>query len=339
MLDRIDFEAHYYFPELLDYFSTRTQYPIYDRATKTFQRSDDFILRHPYRLTHLEESFAERIQMMDAHQIRMQVLSVSSGIDFLEPEESIVWCRKANDYIYSGMQQYPGRFQGFAALPVADIDAACQELDRCMTELGLIGWLADSNFGTSHLDDDQYFPILEKLAEHNGVLYIHPTQPIDERLKGLGPQLAAAPFGFGLDVSIDLMRMICKGVFDRLPNLRVMIGHLGEIFPYTMTRMNEKIRGYHSVAPAVNKHLPEYYFKNNIWVTTSGDFCQSALQCAIDILGVDRIVFGTDYPYEKPEAVDAFFDSVPVSKQSLNKIFFETAETNFIPSSAHTISN
>lgn len=83
MTNRIDFEAHYYFPELMDYFSTRTDYPMYDRATRTFRRSDDFTLRHPYRLTHLEESLDERIRIMDAHGVRMQVLSVSSGIDFL----------------------------------------------------------------------------------------------------------------------------------------------------------------------------------------------------------------------------------------------------------------
>ena len=231
MTNRIDFEAHYYFPELMDYFSTRTDYPMYDRATRTFRRSDDFTLRHPYRLTHLEESLDERIRIMDAHGVRMQVLSVSSGIDFLSPEESVEWCRKANDYLYEGMRKYPGRFQGFAALPVADLDASLQELERCMKELGFLGWLVDSNFGASHIDDDCYFPLLKKLADYHGALYIHPTQPIDERMKGLGPQLAAAPFGFGIDVSVDLMRMICKGIFDRLPTLKVLIGHMGEIFP------------------------------------------------------------------------------------------------------------
>lgn len=329
MSKKIDFEAHYYFKELLDYFSTRTTYPMYDRETKTFRRSDDFTLRHPYRLTHLEESLEERIAMMDAHDIQMQVLSLSSGVDFLEPAESIVWCKKANDYVYDGMKRYPGRFQGFAALPVADIDASVQELERCMTEFGFVGWLADSNFGDSYIDDDRYFPLLEKLAEHNGALYIHPTQPIDERMKGLGPQAAAAPFGFGIDVSIALMRMICKGVFDKLPNLKVLIGHLGEVFPYTMTRMNAKIRGYHSIAPAVNKELPEYYFKKNIWITTSGDFCHSALRCAVDVLGLDRVIFGTDYPYEYPEEIDNFFDQVQMSKQDMDQIYFKNANEAF----------
>ena len=124
--------------------------------------------------------------------------------------------------------------------------------------------------------------------------------------------------------------MICKGVFDRLPNLKVIIGHLGEIFPYTMTRMNEKIRGYHSIAPAVNKELPEYYFKHNIWVTTSGDFCHSALRCAVDILGLDHVLFGTDYPYEYPEAVDQFFDDVCMSKHDLDQIYFKNAERFFL---------
>lgn len=326
MLNRIDFEAHFYFPELMEYFSMRTEYPMYDPETQTFRRSDDFTLKHPYRLSHLQESLEDRIKMMDEHGIKMQVLSVSSGIDFLPVEESIEWCRKANDYIYQAMQLYPGRFQGFAALPVASIDAAIVELERCMKDLGFIGWLVDSNFSDSHIDDDRYFPILEKLEEYRGVLYIHPTQPIDDRLKGLGPQLAAAPFGFGIDVSIDLMRMICKGVFDELPGLKVMIGHLGEVFPYIMKRMNEKIKGYHSIAPAKNKQLPEYYFANNIWVTTSGDFCPYAMRCAVDVLGLDRIIFGTDYPYEYPETVDEFFDSLQMSRKDLDQIFYGNAD-------------
>lgn len=125
------------------------------------------------------------------------------------------------------------------------------------------------------------------------------------------------------------MRMICKGIFDRLPTLKVLIGHMGEIFPYTMRRMNEKIRGYHSIAPAVNRQLPEHYFRHNIWVTTSGDFCPSALRCAVDVLGLDRILFGTDYPYEYPEAVDEFFDAVPMSKNDLDQIFFGNAQAIF----------
>lgn len=330
MPKRIDFEAHYYFPELMEYFASRTDYPIYDPESKSLHRSADFTLKHPYRLTHLQESLAERVAMMDAHDVKMQVLSVSSGIDYLTTEESIVWSRKANDYIYEGMKAYPGRFQGFASLPIADMDASLKELERCMKELGFIGWLVDSNFGDSYIDDGQYFPLLEKLAEYGGTLYIHPTTPIIDRMKGLGPQLAAAPFGFGIDVSIVLMRLICKGVFDRLPNLKVMIGHLGEVFPYTMQRMNDKIRGYHSVAPALNKQLPEYYFKHNIWVTTSGDFCPHAMRCAIDVLGLDRILFGTDYPYEYPEEIDQFFDSLHISNKDLDQIYFGNAETYFL---------
>ncbi|NLM14835.1 MAG: amidohydrolase [Clostridiaceae bacterium] len=332
MTNRIDFEAHFYFPELMEYFAKRTDYPIYDPETKALQRSKDFTLKHPYRLTHLQESFAERLSMMDAHDICMQILSVSSGIDFLSAEESIEWCQKANDYVYAGMLAHPGRFQGLAALPIADIDASLQELDRCFNELGFIGWLVDSNFGTSYIDDKVYYPLIKRLAEHDGLLYIHPTQPIDNRLKGLGPQLAAAPFGFGIDVSIALMRMICQGIFDELPNLKVMIGHLGEIFPYIMKRMNDKIRGYHSIAPAVNKELPEYYFQHNIWITTSGHFCPHAMRCAIDVLGLERILFGTDYPYEYPEEIDAFFDGLCLSKKDLDQIFWGNAEKFFLRS-------
>lgn len=76
---------------------------------------------------------------MDAHGVRMQLLSVSSGIDFLSPEESVEWCRKANDYLYEGMRKYPGRFQGFAALPVADLDASLQELEPVHEGAGLSG--------------------------------------------------------------------------------------------------------------------------------------------------------------------------------------------------------
>ncbi|MBQ3508646.1 MAG: amidohydrolase [Peptococcaceae bacterium] len=328
-MKKIDLEAHYYPASLMDYFATRTECPIYYPDRYELKFNDNFSIKHEYKMTHLPETLEERIAIMDANGFDTQVLSLSPGIELLDTKTAIEKVREANDYVYEATQKYPGRFIGFAALQTDDIDAACEELERCVKELGFIGWLTFSNYGEEHLDDDRFLPLLKKANELNAAIYLHPTHPVTGRLAGLGGQLAGSPFGFGIDTSITTMRLICKGVFDECPNLKLILGHLGEVFPFIIQRMTLRLKTYHKIAPAVNKHIPEYYFKNNIWVTTSGVYSHEAFQCTKDVFGIDKIMLGSDYPYETLEDVAAFMKEINVSQNDLEKILYKNAEELF----------
>lgn len=328
-MKKVDFEAHYYPPEFLDRLAARNEYPYFRPEKFEIAFCDDFSLTSEFKVRHLTEPIEERLAIMDRYGIDMQVLSVSAGVELLSKTDSIKAARRINDYVYSIINQYPGRFSAFASLPVNVVDEAAKELERCINELGFFGWNTFSNFGSKAPDDDCYLPLFEKAAELNVPVYIHPAQPYDgNRLKGLGAQLSAASFGFGIDTSITIMRMILKGVLDRYPNLKLMTGHLGEIFPFILKRMDERGKNYKR-EPAVNKEAPGYYFRNNIWVTTSGQYSQEAFQCAKDVLGTNHILFGSDYPYEQPQDVEDFFYELNLSESEREKLFFRNAEENF----------
>ena len=328
-MKKIDFEAHCYSPALLKYFENRTQYPYYKSKDYALFFSDDFSIKSDYKMTHLIESCEERLAVMDKFGVTMQILSCSPGIELMDdPAQAIEVAREVNDWMYSSTQKHPGRFRAFAALPVQDTAAACAELERCVKKLGFLGWLTFSNFGSTYPDDDRYAPIFDKAGELGATVYLHPTQPCDSRLTGLGAQLAAASFGFGIDTSVTLMRLILKGTFDRNPNLKMVVGHLGEIFPFILKRMAERGKNYKR-PPAVNKELPSEYFKKNIWVTTSGQYCHSAFHCTREVLGMDRILIGSDYPYEFPEECHDFERELVLSKIDKEKLFFRNAEEFF----------
>ena len=327
-MKKLDFEAHYYPPALMDFFSARTEYPIFHPEIPEILLSDDFSIKDAYKLYNLYIPLEDRIKIMDEHGVTAQVLSLSPGLELLNEADSIRLARMSNDYVYQATQSYSGRFLGFAALPIQNIDASVAELERCIKELGFVGWLFFSNFGPAYADDDRFSPIFDKAAELGALVYLHPTQPSEGRTTGLGPQLAAASFGFGIDTSVTLMRLILKGVFDRNPTLKLLVGHLGEIFPFILKRIDERAKNYPR-QPAVNEQLPGYYFKNNIWVTTSGQYSHEAFQCTKDVLGIEHILFGSDFPYEYPEEVDEFCDNLSISKVEQEKLFFKNAEDFF----------
>ena len=328
-MKKIDFEAHCYSPALLKYFEKRDTYPYYRPEEYNFAFSSDFGVKSEYKITRCVESCEERVAMMDEFGITMQVLSCSPGTDLIEnPVEEAAVCREVNDWMYSFTQKRPDRFRAFAALPMGDIDAACAELERCMKDLKFVGWNTFSNFGNSYPDDDKYAPIFDKAGELGAAIYLHPTQPSAERLTGLGAQLAAASFGFGIDVSITLMRLILKGTFDRNPNLKMLVGHLGEIFPFILKRMTARGSIYKR-PPAVNKEIPAHYFAKNIWFTTSGQYSHESFRCTHEIMGIEHMLIGSDYPYEFPEEGYEFERELVLSQIDREKLYYRNAEEFF----------
>ena len=230
-------------------------------------------------------------------------------------------------------RKYPGRFKFFATLPIQDVEASCLELERCMKELGFVGWFTVSNYGDSALDDVRYKPILKKLADLEGFVYLHPEIPTMERFHGLGTQLLMGGLGFQVDVQLTLFRLILSGTFDEIPNLKMMLGHFGEALPFTLDRSSarnkDKQWSKNLHLPAVNEHPVKYYFQKNIWVTCSGNHCEAAFKCTKEVLGIDRILIGTDYPFEKLENSISFIENLNMTDEEREKFYYKNAEDSF----------
>ena len=153
-------------------------------------------------------------------------------------------------------------------------------------------------------------------------IYVHPTVPAIAQLRGYGFPLAGAPFGFGLETALCMMRLIYSGVFDRYPTLKIILGHLGEGLPFLMKRIDwAYVRPFDPQARPKLLKKPSEYLKNNVFVTTSGNYFQPAFMCTYEAMGIDKILLGTDYPYEDPEECIQFLEGLPLSQKDKEKIF------------------
>jgi len=157
-------------------------------------------------------------------------------------------------------------------------------------------------------------------------IYIHPTVPAIPQARTYGFALAGAPFGFGMETALCMMRLIFSGAFDRFPRLKVIVGHLGEVLPFLTRRIDW---AYLRPFPPTFRTLPRSpseYLKNHVFVTTSGNYYKPAFMCTLEALGIDKILLGTDYPYDDPRECHDFMGTLPLSEGDKEKIFFRNAK-------------
>ena len=271
-----------------------------------------------------------RLKLMDEAGVDVAVLSLAaSGAEPFEPGVGAEVATKTNDELAEAIDRHPDRFLGFATLAPKDVDGAIKELERAVKELGLKGWHTHSNFGDSYLDEKRYWPILAKVEELDVPIYIHPTAPIITQFKTYGTGLAGASFGFGAETSMVMMRLITSGAFDAFPKLKIILGHYAEGLPFMMNRVDRPylqghIRPQPGVAPDL-KRRPSEYLKNNMYATTSGNYQASAALMTRDELGIDRVLVGTDFPYEDMTACMDFLRSLPLAEPEREMLFDKNA--------------
>ncbi|PKN63776.1 MAG: 5-carboxyvanillate decarboxylase [Deltaproteobacteria bacterium HGW-Deltaproteobacteria-15] len=326
-MKRIDFEAHFYTQEYMKAMYGNKGYPRFSDDPSAGRRLwYNSEVGQPFAdglLNPLLDLGEKRIQDMDKCGVGVQLMSLSApGIEQFDPETGTGLARKANDALYEVTKRYPGRMMGYAALAPRNPKAAVDELERAVTELGFRGWNTHSNYGDTMLDDPAFCPILRR-AEKLGIpIYLHPTVAAVPQLKGYGFALAGAPFGFGIDTAICMIRLIYSGVFDECPGLTIILGHLGEALPFLLKRVDwAYVRPFDPKARPKLDKKPSEYLKNNVFITTSGNYYQPAFMCAYEAMGIDRILLGTDYPYEDMEECIEFVDGLPLKKEEKDKIY------------------
>jgi predicted TIM-barrel fold metal-dependent hydrolase len=271
---------------------------------------------------------AERLAYMDAAGVDVQVLSFGSpGPQAFDAATAIPMARDANDRLFEAMQAHPDRFAGFAALPTAAPEAAADELERCIAKLGFKGTMIHGHTQGSFLDERKYWPIFERAAALDVPIYLHPTYPHPDVAKayfGGYEELARAGWGFAIDTSCHFLRIVFAGVFDAYPKLRIILGHLGEGLPFAMHRLNDHT--YRSAARRGLQRTPLEYLKQNMLVTTSGNWYPPAFLCTLLALGVDNILFAIDWPYEPNTIGMKFLDELTISDADKEKIAHGNAE-------------
>ncbi|MGD8982655.1 MAG: amidohydrolase family protein [Desulfobacteraceae bacterium] len=331
-MKKIDFEAHFFTEEYLKGLHENKGYPrvVEDEKTKGRRLWHTADVGQPYGellLNTLLDLEKQRLKKMDECGIDIQVLSLSApGIERLAPDVGTDLAKKTNNVLSEVIKKFPDRFMGFAALAPNNPGEAADELKRTVEELGFKGWNTHSNFGDTYLDDQPYWPILQRAEELDVPIYLHPTVPAFPQIRTYGFTLAGAGFGFGFEAAMCMMRLILSGVFDKYPRLKIILGHLGEALPFLLKRIDwAYVRSFDPSARPELAKKPSEYLKNNVFVTTSGNYYEPAFTCTKEALGLERILLGTDYPYEDPRECLEFLEGLPLSQEEKDKIYGSNA--------------
>ncbi|MFH0348159.1 amidohydrolase family protein [Bacillus vallismortis] len=286
------------------------------------------------------QEFENRIEDMDRNGIQTSILSLTQpGIEGItDPKRAVKLAKQMNDHAAEFfVSKHPDRFKAFAAVPLQDPEEAAKELERAVNELGFAGALVNgySNIGdennAQYLDEPQVRPFWEKAAQLKVPVYLHPRIPLPNQqriYKGYEGLLGSA-WGFGFETATHAIRLMLSGLFDEYPDLTVILGHLGEGLPFTLPRVEHRLRHQRPETHGNHQKAPTEYLRKNFYLTTSGVFRTQALIDTLLEVGSDRILFSVDYPYETMEEISSWFDQCPISETDRYKIGTENAAKLF----------
>jgi 5-carboxyvanillate decarboxylase len=273
---------------------------------------------------------AARISDMDANGVDMHVLSLSiPGVQMFDADKAIALARLSNERLSEAVRRHPTRFAGLACFAPQDPRAAASEMERAINTLKLNGFLVNSHTQNVYLDDSRCWPILEAAESLGAPLYIHPRAPSDGMAAPFRDyRMEGAIWGYAVEAGTHALRLMLSGVLDRFPRLRIVLGHMGEALPFWLWRF-DFMASPGSRAALKNKLKPSEYIQRNFAITTSGVEDPLALRFCIDKIGVERIMWAIDYPFQPTAPAVKFLELAPLSDQERAQIAFRNAERIF----------
>lgn len=280
-------------------------------------------------LARIQDMGERRIADMDAAGIDMALLLLTSpGVQVFEPGLASSLAIESNDILVDHIRRHPTRYAGLAAFAPNAPQAAAKEIERAVTKLGLKGAVMNSHTMGEYLDDEKYDDIFAALQALDVPLYIHPNTPSPQMVQPFLPRcLDAAIYGFGVETGLHALRLIVSGVFDRFPNLKIVLGHLGEGLPFWLYRLDYMhggiVRSNRSPgARPLNKKISEY-LRDNFFYTTSGMPWEPSISLVQRLFGHDKVMYAMDYPWQyTPEEV-GMMEAMPLTAEQ-KKLFWQS---------------
>jgi 5-carboxyvanillate decarboxylase len=275
---------------------------------------------------------AGRIEAMDRLGIDMQLLLLTApGVQVFDADTAVGLAANSNDQLAEACKAHPDRFAGLAAVAPQDPSRGAKEIERAVKTLGLKGVVINSHTKGEFLDDQKFWEILESAEANDAPIYIHPRNPAPAMLEPyLSRKLEAGILGFAADVALHTIAMITAGVFDRFPRLKLVIGHAGEGIPYMLYRIDYMQRAVREGRGELKlEKRPSDYMKENVYITTSGMAWEPAIVFAQSVLGVDRVLYAMDYPYQADPAEVIAMDQLAISDADKKRFFQTNAERLF----------
>ena len=291
----IDMHAHWKPAEVADALRARSKEPRIVRTPDGVEVLKSRMSEEP-----LDKAFDEvdfHLTRMDRQGVETSVLSVLGSFNWIESQPLDVsgpLCRRVNDRFSTICQEHPGRFAGFAALPLTDMDAAAAELDRAMRLPGMIGAQIPGNYLLTAADAEAMRPLLQAADRNRAVLFVHHgPRPGDAFPKVAGDTDNARRRNGTLDMQASLSSvMVTLCLTDLLasyPDVTVVVHNLGGNLPYEVERMDHR-----SLLDTPEEELPSSRFRRAKVYVDCNSFGPRAIEAAVELYGADRIVCGTD---------------------------------------------
>ncbi|MGJ9417576.1 amidohydrolase family protein [Massilia sp. CMS3.1] len=278
---------------------------------------------------YIQDLDTARLAHMDEAGIDIQVLSLTSpGVQVFDADTAVSYARTANDYLAEAVRRHPTRFVGLAAVAPQNPAEAAKEIERGATQLGMKGIIVNSHTQGEYLSDPKFWDIFAAAEAFDMPIYLHPSTPPPKMIEPfMEAGLDGAIYGFGVDTGLSALRIITAGVFDRFPKLQLVLGHMGEALPYMAYRLDYMHRAtvaanrYESMKPL--KKRPSDYLRENFYVTNSGVAWEQAIRFAQEFMGVDRVMYAMDYPYQHVLDEVITLDNMNMATHD-KKAFFQT---------------
>jgi len=279
----------------------------------------------------LPEIAEKRLKSMDDADITVQVLShAGPNADLVPGPDGVAMARETNDHLAAAIARHPDRFAGFAMLPLQSPNACAAELKRAVRELGFLGALVNGTTEGRFLDHPSYDGLLAAAVELDVPIYIHPHIPpepvrhayFSDLPEGASRVLETAGWGWHSETAVHLLRMVVAGTLDRHPKLKIIIGHMGEMLPMMMARVDQVFQ--HDIGHL--KRPVSRTILDQVWITTSGIFDEPPFIAALLTFGIDRIMFSVDYPFAPNAAGRKFLERIALAPADKAKLSHGTAD-------------
>jgi uncharacterized protein len=252
-----------------------------------------------------------RFRIMDKHPGYVQVLTLASPPieSFGDPKCSPELARIANDGMAELVQKHPDRFPAFvASLPLNNMEACLEEIDRAIQTLGARGVQIFSNVNGRPLDQPEFRPLFDKMAAYDLPIWLHPTRPAtfpDYQVEKHSRYELWWVFGWPYETSIAMSRLVFSGVFDAHPDLKIMTHHLGAMIPYFEGRIGPGLDQLGSRTPDAEKSLVTHNLKRRpldyfrmFYGDTALFGAMAPLECGVAFFGIDHVLFASDMPFD-----------------------------------------
>jgi 2,3-dihydroxybenzoate decarboxylase len=276
-----------------------------------------------------------RLRHMDAAGVDKAVVAITSpGVQVMDQATAVSFARTANDQLAEAVRRHPTRLAGMIAIAPQDPAAAAKEIERGVTKLGMNAVIINSHTQGEYLSDTKFWDIFAAAEAHDAPIYLHPNALPPGMLPYFQEAgLDGAIYGFGVETGLHALRIITAGVFDRFPKLRMILGHMGEALPFWAYRLDYmhqatvRSQRYESVQPLAKR--PSDYLRENFYITNSGVAWEHAIKFTQAFMGVDRVMYAMDYPYQYAVDEVNLLDAMDMPLAHKRQFFQSNAEAVF----------